>query len=77
MGGAHVAVAEGALAQYWNPAGLALTPTFAFSVPVGVGVELTKDLLGKADELSDLVSKIDVIQKKTGSTSDALTLQQY
>lgn len=76
MGGAHVAVAEGGMAQYWNPAGLGIeNGGFHFEVPVGAGVELTKDLLKEADDLGDLADSIDAIQSKTGA--NALDLTEY
>jgi hypothetical protein len=77
MGGAHVAVAEGTVAQYWNPAGLAVRKGFDLEFPLGAGAEFTKGLLKEADDLSTLSTKIDAIQAKSSASPDALTLQQY
>ncbi|MCX7648347.1 MAG: hypothetical protein N2Z60_07035, partial [Elusimicrobiales bacterium] len=48
MGGAYVALAKGPIAQYWNPAGLALISTQTFNgleINAGVGIETTGGLL--------------------------------
>lgn len=77
MGGAFVAVAEGALAQYWNPAGLGMKDSTVdvHFAEVGAAVEATKDLLEKADNISELADKIDGIQNKTGS--EAMNIDDY
>lgn len=76
MGGAYVAVAEGTLAQYWNPAGLGLKESkFDLRVPVGLSVEATKNLLESVEDLSDLATGIEDIQNKSGS--DSMNLDSY
>ncbi|MFB0526343.1 MAG: conjugal transfer protein TraF [bacterium] len=64
MGGAFVAVAEDAIAQYWNPAGFALQKGFDIQIPVGVGAETTEGLVKEVDDLGDTVSKIQEKQDK-------------
>ncbi len=77
MGGAGVAAAEGGMAQYWNPAGLALQKGFDVQAPVSAGAEFTKNLLEKANGLSALSTQINAIQSKTSSGADGLTLGDY
>ena len=65
MGGAFVAVAEGPIAQYWNPAGLAQEATaskWGLQVPVGAKVEFTGNVLEDANALGDLASKYSTVQ---------------
>ena len=77
MGGAGVAVAEGGMAQYWNPAGLALQKGVDVQAPVSAGGEFTKNLLEKANDLSALSNQIGVIQAKSASGPDGLSLGDY
>ncbi len=62
MGGAFVAVAEDAMAQYWNPAGLANQRKFDFEVPVSVRAEATNGILKDANTLSNLADKYRRVQ---------------
>lgn len=64
MGGAFVAVAEDAIAQYWNPAGFALQKGFDVQIPVGVGVETTEGLIDEVDDLGDIGETVSAIQEK-------------
>jgi len=77
MGGAGVALAQGEVSQYWNPAGLALRKGMEVEIPFGIGAELTQDLLKEANDLAHLAPKISAIQNKTIANTDALTLAQY
>ncbi len=64
MGGAFVAVAEDAIAQYWNPAGFALQKGFDIQIPIGVGIETTEGLIDEVDDLGDIASTVRDIQDK-------------
>lgn len=64
MGGAFVAVAEDAIAQYWNPAGFALQKGFDIQIPVGVGIETTEGLLKEVDDLGKIAKQVNDIQEK-------------
>ena len=75
MGGAFVAVAEDAIAQYWNPAGFALQKGLDIQIPVGVSIETTQGLLKEVDDLGDMaktVSQIQNSQKNPGTFSKDL-----
>ncbi|MFH0947863.1 MAG: conjugal transfer protein TraF [Elusimicrobiota bacterium] len=66
MGGAYIAIAEDALTQYYNPAGLGVGKDVDVQMPVGVQLEATGDILGSADRLSkiaDQFAKISEAQK--------------
>ncbi|MBN1383349.1 MAG: conjugal transfer protein TraF [Elusimicrobia bacterium] len=72
MGGAYVAVGEDAITQYWNPAGLGINKDVDLQIPVAVRAELTGDILGSADRLSELstqYTKISEAQKAGKSIS--------
>ncbi|MBI4753523.1 hypothetical protein HY793_04035, partial [Candidatus Desantisbacteria bacterium] len=48
MGGAFVAVAQGPMAQYWNPGGLAMASSDTVSgveLPITAGMEMTGDVM--------------------------------
>ncbi|OPY22653.1 MAG: hypothetical protein A4E27_01761 [Methanobacterium sp. PtaU1.Bin242] len=65
MGGAFVAIAQGPLAQYWNPAGLAQKSTgnvSGFEIPVGAGLEMTGGIMKNASEIGDLSNELDAIK---------------
>ncbi|OGR88685.1 MAG: hypothetical protein A3J74_02365 [Elusimicrobia bacterium RIFCSPHIGHO2_02_FULL_57_9] len=63
MGGAFVALAEGPIAQYWNPAGLAESEgKYGLQVPVGARVEFTGNVLKNANALGDLAGKFNEIE---------------
>ncbi|TPW21810.1 MAG: hypothetical protein FD126_307 [Elusimicrobia bacterium] len=57
MGGAHVAVAQGPTASYWNPAGLGqLYNSSGFEVPFGARGEFTGTVLEGAKDLNEINS---------------------
>lgn len=64
MGGAFVAVAQGPIAQYWNPAGLVKSSAnvSGMELPVGVVAEFTGDIMKNASEIGDLASEYSQIQ---------------
>lgn len=72
MGGAFVAVAEDALAQYWNPAGIARQKKFDLEIPIGARAEFTNGLLKDANTISSLSDKYKKIQnlQQNGGTPD-------
>jgi len=61
MGGAFVAVAEDAIAQYWNPAGFALQKGLDIQIPIGVGMETTEGLLKEVDDLGEIGEDVQEI----------------
>ncbi|MDI6757629.1 MAG: conjugal transfer protein TraF [Endomicrobiia bacterium] len=66
-GGAFVAVAEGSLASYWNPAALAFDPGFRVGLPASGNLEATGGILNSAKKISDSassISKLQVAQKE-------------
>ncbi|MEW6557960.1 MAG: hypothetical protein AB1349_11530 [Elusimicrobiota bacterium] len=58
MGGAFVAVAEDALTQYYNPAGLGIGRDVDVQIPVGVQAETTGDVVKSLTDASDRVMGI-------------------
>lgn len=62
MGGAFVAVAEGSMASYWNPAALAFDPGFRVGLPVSANLEATGGILNSAKKISDSASSISKLQ---------------
>jgi len=71
MGGAFVAIAEGPIAQYWNPAGLAQEKQkFGFQLPISAKVEFTGVILKDANTLGDLANKFTKIQNAQTSGTD-------
>lgn len=62
MGGAYVAVAEDAIAQYWNPAGLATQQGFDLQLSAGAQATFTGDILKNANTLGDLASDYQTLQ---------------
>ncbi|MBA7512203.1 hypothetical protein ES705_04207 [subsurface metagenome] len=70
MGGAFVAVAEDAIAQYWNPAGFALQKGFDIQIPIGVGIETTEGLIDEVDDLGEIADKVGEIQAKQEAGED-------
>jgi len=79
MGGAFVAVAEDAIAQYWNPAGFALQKGLDIQIPVGVSIETTEGLIKEVDDLGDMaVSVQEIIEaRRSGSGFDANMIQEF
>lgn len=70
MGGAFVAMAQGPIAQYWNPAGLAQASTqnaSGFELPVSAGIEMTGGILKNASDIGDMADKFSSI--KTAQTN--------
>lgn len=55
MGGAFVAIAEDALAQYWNPAGLGIGRDVDVQIPVNTQVEVTGGMLQYVADSVDTV----------------------
>ena len=65
MGGAFVAVAQGPVAQYWNPAGLAMESSQTVSgmeIPVGVNLEMTGGIMKNASEIGDMADQLSAIK---------------
>lgn len=65
MGGAFVAMAQGNIAQYWNPAGLALEMKNRVGIEIPAGAaraEFTGGVLKEANTLGDLASKYSALQ---------------
>ncbi|HAM37888.1 MAG TPA: hypothetical protein DCP53_00585 [Elusimicrobia bacterium] len=75
MGGAYVAIGEDAITQYWNPAGLGIEKEVDVQLPFTVQAELTGDILGSADRLTELAEEYSEISsaQKTGKS---LTMSQ-
>ena len=76
MGGAGVALADGGMAQYWNPAGLSEETTnskWGLQVPVGVEATLTGGVLNDAKNLNNMASQLQSVQnaQKSGGAIDA------
>lgn len=73
MGGAFVAVAEDALAQYWNPAGIAGQKKFDVEIPIGVKGEFTGGILKDVNAIGDLADKFSKVQsaQQNGTAVDA------
>lgn len=77
MGGAFVAVAQGPIAQYWNPAGLVRTTqnVSGVEIPAGATLEATGDLLKNASRIGDMADHLNAIQAAQKSAG-AITPQQ-
>jgi len=75
MGGAYVAIAEDAITQYWNPAGLGIGKDFDIQLPVGLQAEMTGDILGSANRLKDIAGQFTNISQAQ-SSGRPLTLDQ-
>ncbi|MDI6780712.1 MAG: hypothetical protein QME49_01165 [bacterium] len=76
MGGAFVAMAQGPMAQYWNPAGLAMTSIETVSgieIPITAGIEMTGEIMKNASAIGDMASKLKGITdaQKDGKAADA------
>ncbi|MDD2806831.1 MAG: conjugal transfer protein TraF [Elusimicrobiales bacterium] len=80
MGGAFVAVAQGPIAQYWNPAGLVKSSAnvSGMDIPVGVTAEFTGDIIKNASEIGDMATQLSAIQaaQKATSGDKAITPQE-
>jgi hypothetical protein len=79
MGGAFVAVAEDAVAQYWNPAGFALQKGLDIQIPIGVAVETTEGLIDEVDDLRDMADTVSEIQAKqeAGDPLDSDLMREF
>lgn len=75
MGGAFVAVAQGPIAQYWNPAGLVKSSAnvSGLDIPVGVTAEFTGDIIKNASEIGDMANTFKGTQadQRGGTAMDA------
>lgn len=75
MGGAFVAIAQGPIAQYWNPAGLVKSSAnvSGVEIPVGVNAEFTGDIVKNASQITAMSKEFSAIQaaQKGGSKADA------
>ena len=72
MGGAFVAVAQGPIAQYWNPAGLAMASSKTVSgmeIPLTAGVELTGGIMKNATDIGSMSSQLSSIKAAQSATS--------
>lgn len=80
MGGAFVAVAQGPIAQYWNPAGLVKSSAnvSGMELPVGMSVEMTGGIMKNASEIGDMSTQLSAIQAAQNATSGdkAITPQE-
>ncbi len=72
MGGAGVAVATGAEAQYWNPAALAVDNEDDKNLIIGLGAQLetTKDVATSIDGLNDLSNQYKDVSRKIKNGGD-------
>ncbi len=81
MGGAFVAVAQGPIAQYWNPAGLVKSSenVSGMEIPVGVNAEFTGGIVKNASQIGDLASRYSAIQsaQNSGGTVDAQQIAAF
>lgn len=75
MGGAFVAVAQGPIAQYWNPAGLVKSSAnvSGMDIPVGVTAEFTGNIVENASEIGDMAEVFASVQadQRGGTAMDA------
>jgi len=79
MGGAFVAVAEDAIAQYWNPAGFALQKGLDIQIPVGVSIETTEGLIKEVDDLGDKAETVQEImdRQRSGTGFDPDLIKEF
>lgn len=73
MGGAYVAMAQGPIAQYWNPAGLYQPSLQNFSgleINAAAGIEATGGILDHVSEITKLSQEINEIKTSQSSGSD-------
>lgn len=76
MGGAFVGMAQGPIAQYWNPAGLYQeTNVSGMELPISVGIEFTGKTMENASKLGQVAKDYAAIQNKQ-TTGGALDAQQ-
>lgn len=74
MGGAFVAVAQGPIAQYWNPGGMVKSEqnVSGMEIPIGVTAEFTGNILENASKIGEMATKFSAINttQRTGGTSN-------
>jgi hypothetical protein len=78
MGGAFVAVAQGPIAQYWNPGGLAMASSKTVSgmeIPVTAGIEMTGDIMQNASDIGDMTTQLKAV-KDAQALGTAITPSQ-
>jgi hypothetical protein len=76
MGGAFVGMAQGPIAQYWNPAGLYQeTNVSGMELPVSVGIEFTGKTMENASKLGQVAKDYTAIQTKQ-TTGGAMNAEQ-
>ena len=78
MGGAFVAVAQGPIAQYWNPGGLVKSSAnvSGLEIPVGANIEMTGGIVKDASKITDMAAKYSSL--KTAQTSGgAMNADQF
>jgi hypothetical protein len=66
LGGSFVAVGEGMLASYWNPAGMNRFGGVGVQVNAGTGMDLTGGILNFVEVLEDTAASLDEIQNLEG-----------
>ena len=81
MGGAFVAVAQGPIAQYWNPAGLVKSSAnvSGMDIPVGVTAEFTGDIIKNASQIGDMADSFSATQadQRGGGAMDATQVAAF
>lgn len=82
MGGAFVAVAQGPMAQYWNPGGLAMASSDTVSgveLPITAGMEMTGDVMKNVSAIGDMASQFTEINtaQKNGSATNASQISAF
>lgn len=78
MGGAFVAVAQGPIAQYWNPAGLVKSSAnvSGMDIPVGVTAEFTGDIIKNASQIGDMANSFTATQQDQRTGSSPMNAEQ-
>lgn len=78
MGGAFVAVAQGPIAQYWNPGGLVKSSAnvSGMEIPVGVNAEFTGGIVKDASKITDMAAKYSALQSAQTS-GGAMNADQF
>ena len=74
MGGAFVGMAQGPIAQYWNPAGLYQEKNVSgMEIPVSAGIEFTGKTMENASQLGQVAKDYTALQtaQNTGGKMDA------
>jgi len=78
MGGAFVAVAQGPIAQYWNPAGLVKSSAnvSGLEIPVGVNAEFTGDIIKNASQIGDMADSFKGTQTSQRGGTTPMNAEQ-